>query len=406
MYSVAVGDTFEIISRKKYGSETGAVTIAAANPGVFEPLTPGTSIIVPDATISSSLTKNGGADDQNEVAILIEGRRFRFWNSVRVTRSIDKMDTIEISAPFDHDEPLFRENFRPFSFAKIEVTVGGEALFSGTLVSVTPQLEPTTKTVTAGGYSLPGVLNDCTPPASALPLEFDGQDLEAIAKKIAEPFGLGVQFDAPAGAVFERVACEAGKKSLMFLSDLARERGLVISSTEQGKLLFRQSAAAGVSVAKLEQGKSPLLSVTPSFNPQEYYSHITGIEPVIIGLEGAQYTVKNDRLSGVIRPLTFTVNDAEGGDTQAAVSAKMGRMFANMASYSARVATWRDHTGELWQPNTTIKLAAPDAMIYNEYAFLIRSVSFERQSNSTIATLGLVLPGAFSGEIPEALPWD
>ena len=31
-------------------------------------------------------------------------------------------------------------------------------------------------------------------------------------------------------------------------------------------------------VAMLEQGKSPLLSIKPTFSPQSYFSDITGIE--------------------------------------------------------------------------------------------------------------------------------
>jgi hypothetical protein len=45
-------------------------------------------------------------------------------------------------------------------------------------------------------------------------------------------------------------------------------------------------------------------------------------------------------------------------------------------------------------------------MVYNEYEFLIRDVTFEQTANSEVARLGLVLPGSFTGEAPEALPWD
>ena len=170
--------------------------------------------------------------------------------------------------------------------------------------------------------------------------------------------------------------------------------------------MFLKSSEGGQPVARLQQGAAPVLSVTPFFSPQEYYSHITGIGPVIVGLAGSQFTVKNPLLLGVTRPLTFEAPDTLDADVKSAVEAKIGRMFGNVVSYSVRVATWRDPNGKLWEPNTSIELLAPGAMIYKAYEFIIRSIEFGRDRETETATLNLVIPGAFSGKIPEALPWD
>lgn len=406
-YQVISGDTFEIIARKKYGDEKEADRIARANPGVAEPLTAGTTLTVPVLPgAPQDLQSQAPAATDDEVAILIDGQRFRFWDKVRITRAIDSMDTVEFGAPFDVDAPGFKETFRPFSYKPVVITVGGEPLFTGTMVGVTPVLENGQKVISVSGYSLPGVLNDCTPPASSFPLEFNDQGLREIATSIAAPFGLSVDFVADQGAIFERVACEPGKKALGFLAELAKQRNLIISSSSRGVLVFWQSVSAGQPVARLQQGSAPVLSVTPFFSPQEYYSHVTGIEPVIVGLEGSQFTVKNPRLQGVTRPITFNAPDTLDADVKGAVEAKAGRMFGNMASYSVRVATWRDPNGQLWAPNTTVKLQAPGAMIYNEYEFVIRSVEFSRERAVESAILDLVIPGSFSGQTPGALPWD
>lgn len=406
-YQVATGDTFETIARKKYGTEKEADRIARANPGIAEPLSAGTVLTAPTLPgAPQNLPTQAPADRDDEVAILIDGQRFRFWDKVRITRALDSMDTVEFGAPFDADAPGFKESFRPFSFKPVAITVGGSPLFTGTMVGVSPVVENSQRVVSVSGYSLPGVLNDCTPPASSFPLEFNDQGLRDIATAIAAPFGLTVLFEADQGAVFERVACEPGKKALAFLTELAKQRNLILSSTERGELVFRQSADGGRPVARLQQGSAPLLSVTPFFSPQEYYSHITGIEPVIVGLEGSQFTVKNPRLQGVTRPITFNAPDTLDADVKGAVEAKAGRMFGNMASYSVRVATWRDPNGDLWRPNTSVKLQAPEAMIYNEYEFVIRSVEFSRERAVETATLDLVIPGSFSGKVPESLPWD
>ena len=406
-YKTRTGDTFETVSRNEYGTETEAGRIASANPGVTEPFATGISLTIPPLPgAPTDLPSQSPSAAEDEVAVLIKGERFRFWDAVRITRSIDGMDTVGFSAPFDANLPGFREIFRPLSFPDVVITVGGDPLFTGVLVSIDPTVGNKARTIQTSGYSRPGVLNDCTSPASAFPLEFNGLNLQDIATALVAPFGLSVVFEASPGPVFDRVAFTPKKKVLAGLAGLARQRNLIISSTQAGELLFTQSIPGGNAVARLRQGETPLVSVVPVFNPQSYYSHLTGIEPVTVGLSGSQFTVKNPRLEGVVRPLTFDIPDTPGTDAKSAVDAKMGRMFGNAATYSVSVNTWRDSNGLLWRPNTTLRLTAPDAMIYEEFEFLIRKVSFERVKNAETATLDLVLPGAFSGGIPEVLPWD
>lgn len=406
-HTVITGDTFDSIARKEYGTEVSASNIARANPGVVEPLTAGTILVVPDLPgAPKDLQSPAPSERLEEVALRIDGQNFRFWNSIRIVRSIEAMDAIEFNTPFDANLPGFRELFRPFAFNSVVFTVGGTPLFTGTLVSVTPEIDSNRKSLSVSGYSLPGVLSDCTAPASAFPLEFFNQGLKDIAASVVVPFGLSVVFSAEQGAVFDQVALEPAKKVLSFLIELAQQRNLIISSTPDGVLQFDRSTEAGMPVARLQQGDPPLLSVTPVFSPQEYYSHITGIEPTAVGFDGSQFTTKNPHLPGVVRPLTFTIADTLDADVKQATEAKMGRMFGNAVTYSASVATWRDPAGNLWKPNTTITLIAPDAMIYNETEFVIRSIELQRDTKGDVATLNLVLPGAFSGKIPEVLPWD
>ena len=406
-FNTSAGDTFEDVARKSYGTENEAHRIREANPGTSEPFIAGVVLVVPSLpSAPTNAPQQAPTDTENETAVLIEGVRFRFWSDIRLTRSIDAMDTMEINAPFDANDKDLRETFKPLSFKKIDVTVGGAQLFTGTMVGVMPVIDEKSKVLSVNAYSLPAVLGDCTAPASAYPIEFNKQNIRDIAIRLAGLFGIAVVFNEAAGAVFERVALGTGESVLSFLTTLAKQRNLIISSTSNGELLFLRSTSTNEPVARLKQGESPLLSVIPFFSPQEYYSHITGIEPVSTGLSGSQFTVKNSRLEGVVRPLTFVSNDAETAGVKESTESKAGRMFGNAVTYSVNVITWRDTNGELWAPNSTVTLTAPDAMVYEEYSFIIRSVEFKRDAGAETAVLNLVIPGAFSGEVPEVMPWD
>lgn len=354
--------------------------------------------------------------DDNEVTILIDGREFTEWASVDIDLHLDAFSSVSFNAPFEPEHQDFRDTFRPFSFKPVEVLVrdrskrGSKAkrIFNGTLVGVTPETEADKSMASVTCYALPGVLQDCNGPATALPAEFKGVKFEQVAQAVAGAFDLNVVMRADFGGPFEKVKLDAEAKLFDFLSELARQRGGVLSNTEDGDLLCWQSVEPGSPVARLFDDQPPLSKVTATFNPQDYFSEITGFAETKKNHKGSKYTVKNPRLTGVMRPLSVTLPDLKPSEVPGATRAKLSRMFANMASYALDIATWRDQAGELWAPNTTLKLKAPTAMVYRESEFLVRSVSLHQEAGTSTAAVGVVLPGAFNilGEPPDALPWE
>lgn len=321
--------------------------------------------------------------------------------------SIDKVASVELEAPFEYNDSKFRAAFKPFSYQSISIDINDKTEFTGTIVPIVPQVSDTESKVTIGSYSLPGVLGDCTPPISALPLSFKKQNLHEIAETLAKPFGIKVKAEADPGAVFDKVKISPDKEIMKTLSELAKTRAQVISNTSDGRLLFWQAVDKGRTVALLEQGQSPLKSVKPVFNYTNYYSELTGIQPVRVRAKNTvNYTVENSLLSDVVRPHVFKVPNSKNADLQSSVEFKAGRMFADMVLFSAEVATWRDSAGELWEPNTLVRVIAPSAMIYDFYDFVIKGVTLVKQADSETAILELMLPGSFTNKIPKVLPWD
>jgi prophage tail gpP-like protein len=357
------------------------------------------------------------ADERETVALRIDGKQFRHWGDFIFKWAIDTYATVEFAAPFEPDNRDFRQTFRPFSYKTVYATVGHENLFLGTMVGVHPKVTPERKEVGVTAYALPAVLNDCTPvvdptvntvnesATKKLELEFRGLNFEQIAGLLVAPFGVRLDVREIDRVKFEKVAIDSDKKIHDFLVDLAKQRDFVLTSSPEGNLLCWRSVAPGTPVAKLSANASPVTGVESSFQPQEYYSSITGFAPATRKQDGSRHTVKNPWLTDVVRPLSFKLDDMEKGDAPRAAAAKLARMFANAASFTVDVATWRDPAGRLWQPNTTIKLTAPDAMIYRETEFLVREVTLKQTASATTAQLGIVLPGVFSGLPPEHLPW-
>lgn len=336
------------------------------------------------------------------------GKYFGYWSDLEIKRSIDAYSEASFRSPFEPDRKEFRDLFRPFSFKPLKVLHELSPLFTGTLVDVRPSEEPDARTIDVTGYGLPGVLNDCTTPAPTdeKPIEFKKLGLRAICTKLLEPFGLGVEFRADEGALFDKVKLDIDKEIHTFLVELAQQRNLVLSNTRDGKLLVWKSVDPGNPRARLVAGEPPITNVTPEFNPQEYFSELTGFAKKKRRKAPAKWTEPNLWLRDILRPHSFKLDDTERGDAREATRAKLGRMFANVVSYQVDVPTWRDPQNELWEPNTTVTLKAPGAMCYRETELLVREVTLKQNAQAESASLNLVLPGAFSGKVPERLPWD
>jgi prophage tail gpP-like protein len=232
--------------------------------------------------------------------------------------------------------------------------------------------------------------------------------LHEIAAALLAPFSLQVEARVAPGPVFDKVAIRQEQKVLPFLAELAKQRNQVIASSDTGDLVFQRAIESGTPVAVLEQGKSPMGAITPTFNPSEFYSEITGLKAVRVRSKRSKsFTVVNDLIPNIFRPYIFSVPNTKDTDLEAAVLAKASRMYANAVAYTVAVPTWRDTNDNLWQPNTIVRVTAPGAMIYKPFDFVVRAVVFSGDKESETATLDVMMPGSFA-EAAEVggLPWD
>jgi prophage tail gpP-like protein len=341
-----------------------------------------------------------------ETQLLIDGELFEGWSELELMLSLDTYSSATFVAPFEPDRREFRDRFRPFTYKPVEIKIGNELLFSGRMLTPHPRASADAVDVTVTAYAMPAVIADCMEPASKLPFEFRNLTLRQVISALIEPFDLRLYMTDDDGPPFDKVALKTDQKVHDFLVDLAQQRGLVLTSTPDGDLLCWKSRAGIAPVARLRDNQEPVTDIATTFNPQEYYSEITGFAPVRGNKEGSKYTLQNPWLREVLRPASVHLQDVVPGDAPTATQAKMARMFGNMVSYVVDVATWRDPSARLWEPNSIVTLNAPSAMVYRETELLIRDVRLKQNAETTSASLGLVLPGSFSGDIPERMPWD
>lgn len=387
IYKTISGDTFAEIARKTVGSELEELAIRQANPGVIEPLTPGLEILIPN--VQKTQKKAPQVQDRNQASISVNGQAVTFFTDYAIKKTLDSIDTASFSAPFKS------LGFKPLTFPDCDIFLGKEPIFSGTIVDVSVNFNNQGVTSDYTCYSKSGVLNECMAPINAFPLEFRNLDLKQISERLTAPYGIGVDFLSDPGGPFVQVALEPTENILKFLMDLAKQRNLLVRSDPQGRLVFESHVASGAPVAILKEGESAILNIEVDFDPQNYFSHITGITSGNVYKPSTNFTAKNSRLNNVLRNFNFNIED---GGAKTATESKLRRMILNCVKYSFNVPSLRDPSGALWRPNTTVKLLYPSVFIEKEFEFLIETVSLKSDRTAALE----VVPTIDS----VGLPWD
>jgi prophage tail gpP-like protein len=245
-------------------------------------------------------------------------------------------------------------------------------------------------------------------PPAKYPLQCMGINMKGIADAACEAYSIPVVFDGAIGADFTEVNIEPTDKILDFLVKLSQQRDLLFTNTENGELLFFK-AKKGKAFISFEEGKLPLISIKPKYNPQNFYSHITGYNKTDAEYPTLNYTFENKYLisKGILRHQAITIDDAEtSSDVESAVKSYAGRMFADCVGFELECEGHTNDSSELFQKGMTVCVNAPGAMIVKDTEFIARNIKLSRKTSGKTTTINLVLPGSFTGELPEALPWE
>jgi prophage tail gpP-like protein len=422
-HNVQQGETLGAIAVRYLGSSAKWTKITGANPQLANrkkapdgsPLIyPGDTLVIPmdqtEIRPTSAQTKTPIvlSDKEQDVSIVISREKFTGFTAYNLNLSYDSFDTFSFSAPYDPSIKELRDVITPFAFNSCEVYYNDVLVFKGTLLTPDPELSDTSSEITLQGYPICGVVNDCMVPPTKYPLQCYGITMKGIADAACEPYSIPVIFDGEIGPEFTEVSIEPTDKILDFLSRLAKQRNLLITNNEKGQLVFFNPNPGKAAVSFVE-GRSPLISIKPKFKAQDFYSHITGFGKTDAEYPSMSYTFENKYLinKGIMRHHSLTIEDSETiSDLENSVKAHAGRMFTDCVSFELLCENHVNENNEVFYKGMGVCVYAPSAMIAKETNFIARDVKLSRTVEGKTATLNLVLPGSYTGEIPEALPWE
>lgn len=337
----------------------------------------------------------------DDFLITIEGQRFEGWEGLEVARALDEISTVSFSTYWDPAIPELRKLFRPHQLQSIEVDTGrNERVFTGLVTAGNPENDEDSTSRPLAGFGLPGLLD-----RSSESREFHKLELAEIARQLGLPFGLEADFRSQFPGHFAQVAME-NESPWAFLVKIAQQKGALLTDSPAGRLLAWQATTSGAPVLELTEGQAPCGAVSVDLG-SDWYSEIIGHAGAKRGKGGTKYSAKNPHYRGRYPcPHSFDADDTESADLPRAVNSKLGRMLGNAVSWTTTLPGIRDPNGDLFAPNTLVRLKHPSTYCFRATDLLVRKVVYKVATDELSSTLSLVLPGSFAGNMPQEMPWD
>jgi prophage tail gpP-like protein len=341
----------------------------------------------------------------SELSLKISGQRFDFWNNFSLSLVYNSLSSV-----FSFDGLILtkeqRNLFKPLSYHNAQILFNDELLLTGTILNNTGSVENSDSLGNISGYSKPGVLEDCEIPLSLYPLQFDNMSLKEIAEKLCKPFGLSVIVDSQvndqAVKKYDKIACEPDKNIKDFLSELCKQRNIILTHSDGGNVVLTRLRKDEPSVATYVEGM-PSTKISLSVNGQAFHSSISVQKQASIGtdVEGEE-TIENDYIPAY-RPTVRKQSAGKNDDTEN--SAKMIRgselRGIQLTVETDRYTWWDGKRLRPLRPNHIIDIESPTNYLTRRTRFFVESVDYTGNQDGVRAIIKAVLPECYSGEIPK-----
>ncbi len=407
-YTVVSGDFLIKISAQAYGQPEKWRIIFNANSTVLRSddpnlIFPGEIIFIPFLKERQKLKNdqilNIFEDDGPDAVRLILNDIVVPTLSLELVRTMDTAAdgfTGSISWNPGEDEKL-DEITRPYSYSNARVYIGGELKMNGTLYGVKPTLNSSQRGKDLEGWSFTA---DAIDSSMKPPYEVSKTTLRQRAESLIEVFGISVIWDIDDDLKFDKMTASPTETVFSHLLKYAKQRGVLISSTPAGDLLFTRANVDGVSVGTIQEGLQGELEYTAKFDGRKRFNSYKAIGQS--PKNSAKFEVAKDDQVPKSRMLTFNNPDSTEGDLKTAAEWKRSSQLSEALTIPFTATSFYGPNDKQWEENTIVTVKSPVLSIPDGFNFLIKRVAFKNNSNGKTAQLSLVPPQVYSGKpIPD-----
>lgn len=355
---------------------------------------------LPTQTVVVSADRTAPSDD---VTIVINGQRYGGWESVRITRGIERLPS---------DFELGLTDFYAGDAAKLQiepgdtcvVQIGRDVVLTGYVDAVRPRISAREHSIVVVGRSKCADLVDCS--AEWPGGQISGTSALDVARRLAKPYGIGVDALDDVGGTIDKIQLMRGETPFEIIERVCRFRQLLVYDEPEGNLLLARIATRRAG-SGFREGWN-VESATADYSQHDRFSEYRVFFQSVDSLQdlGQGGDLEGKATDPGVRRRRVRIIVAEiGGSTLsggvvADARAKWEAARRYGRSYSVRLTTdaWRDKLGALYEPNTMVDLDLPSLKI-NGKTWAISEVTYRKDESGTHCDLTCMPREAFEQQL-------
>lgn len=332
--------------------------------------------------------------------IKVNGSDYLFFNDITITLNLDAVaSSFSFEARFNPNNRIHRELFRPLGYPTVEIFDNDDILLlTGTVVNQNHKSTAEPNLITVSGYSIPGILQDCTIPTENYPLESLKRSLKDIALRLLSTFDIQLNI-APAvsneaNSIYQKTTAEPGDTISGYLAKLASQKNIVLGHDEKGAVLLYRPNANAQPRQFFEKGRS--VSMGWTINGQGLHSSIEVIRQPSEENPGVSLQDRaNNPLIGTYRPVVNVLSSGKETDTKRAADNKRASELSNLT-----LAVSFEKYTQL-RPGDIVEVQNDEVYLYQRTRFMISKLTIKESETGFNTNVELVLPETYTGETPK-----
>lgn len=280
---------------------------------------------------------------------------------------------------------------KPLSYPKVEIYHEDELILTGTILNQSYSDESKPTLVSVSGYSKAGVLDDCTIPLSAMPMELNNLSLKDVCEKLLPLFDLSFTFENSVSELinkkFEKVNFDYDKTLKSLIVELATERGIFVNHTNKGEIRFTDSSAHNLKIVDHfeDYGTTKMDLEVNGQSMHNEISMLAGTDDSNI-TEG-EVTLKNPYCT-VNRPVIYKMSTGDSIDINEAVRLKLSAELRNIVL--------KIETTKFIKPGNLITAKSERLKINSRVAFFVEQTVISQDSEGLKYSMNCVLKDVYT----------
>src|SRR5690554_2817666 len=161
------------------------------------------------------------------VRLIIEGREYFGFTIDNLSLPYNTIASSFSFSGLDDYSPI------PLEYPEVKIYNDDDLLLTGYIVNQKYTASERPHLISVSGYSKSGILEDCTIPISAMPMECDNMSLREICNKLLPLYGISFTMEKVVlplmNKKFEKVNFDYDKSIKTIIVNLAKERGVYVN---------------------------------------------------------------------------------------------------------------------------------------------------------------------------------